>query len=73
LHRRRPDRLFPAAFLSLLIVYSILSLNLVSQVYDFFFTIAWTLGVVSALLIQKTSSSLMSDFKPAFNAPYRKS
>ncbi|MCX7400188.1 MAG: hypothetical protein NT138_21155 [Planctomycetales bacterium] len=73
LHRRRPDRLFPAAFLSLLIVYSILSLNLVSQVYDFFFTIAWTLGIVSALLIQKSSSSLMSDFKPVLNAPHRKS
>jgi len=54
-------------------VYSLASLNLVSQVYDFFFTVVWTLGIISALLIQKSTSSLMSDFKPAFNAPYRKS
>jgi hypothetical protein len=73
LYRRRPDRLFPAAFLGLLIVYSLASLNSVSQVYDFFFTVVWTLGIISALLIQKSTSSLMSDFKPAFNAPYRKS
>jgi O-antigen ligase len=73
LYRRRPDRLFPAAFLGFLIVYSLASLNLVSQVYDFFFTVVWTLGIISALLIQKNTLNPMSDFKPAFNAPYRKS
>lgn len=73
LYRRRPDRLFPAAFLGLLVVYSIVSLNLVSQVYDFFFPVLWTLGVISGLLIQKSSSSLMPDFKPPYSVPYRNS
>lgn len=72
LYSRRPDQPFPAAFLGLLIVYSFVSLNLVSQVYDFFFPMLWMLGVISGLLIQKSNSGRMSELSPSLSAPYRR-
>lgn len=72
IYRRRPDRLFPAALLGLLIVYSSVSLNLVSQVYDFFLPVLWMLGIVSGLLIQRSGWSRTPDFNTSFIESRRK-
>lgn len=58
----RPDRIFPIAVTGLLILYSLISLNLVSQVYDFAFVVIWTIGIISGQCSQRleTNQSLVS-------------
>lgn len=72
LYLKRPDRIFPAAFLGMLIVYSFVSLNLVSQIYDFFLPMLWSLGVISGLSIQKSGSYQGPEFSRSLSTPHRR-
>jgi hypothetical protein len=56
----------------MLIVYSFVSLNLVSQIYDFFLPMLWSLGVISGLSIQKSGAYQVPEFNRSSSLPLRR-
>lgn len=49
LHRDRPDQMFFAAVAAFLFLYLVFALMLVSNNYDFFLIVLWTIGIVGGL------------------------